>query len=74
MRTPGQGLPGGEYAGVSKKKRGMKLTTKQRRRKELGAVMAERVAGRLQKKVEESVGRSKVVEGRKVRYFDLTGR
>lgn len=71
MRTPGQGLSG-EYAGISKKKRGTKLTSKQRRRKEQGAMMAEKVAGRLEKKVEESMGRSKIVEGRKVCFISLT--
>ena len=71
MRTLGQGLSG-EYAGVLKKKRGPKLTSKQRRRKEQGVVMAERVAGRLEKKVEESMGKSKVVEGRKVCFIRLT--
>lgn len=67
MRTPGQGLTGGEYAGISKKKRGTKLTSKQKRRREQGAIMAERVAGRLEKKVETSMDRSRAVEGRKVR-------
>ena len=40
------------------------MTSKQRRRKEQGAMMAEKVAGRLEKKVGESMGRSKIVEGR----------
>ncbi|RPB29844.1 hypothetical protein L211DRAFT_864396 [Terfezia boudieri ATCC MYA-4762] len=73
MRTPGQGLSG-EYAGVSKKKRGTKLTSKQRRRKEQGVIMAERVAGRLEKKVEESTGRCKTVEGRKGNWEELNSK
>ena len=66
MRAPGQ-EPGRGYAGVGKKsKRGTKLTTKQRRRRERGTVMAERVAGRFERRIQESVGRSKVAVGRKV--------
>lgn len=60
--------PGRGYAGVGKKlKRGTKLTSKQRRRREKGTVMAERVASRFERKVQESVGRSKAAVGRKVR-------
>ncbi|KAF8460483.1 hypothetical protein BDZ91DRAFT_738979 [Kalaharituber pfeilii] len=64
---------GGNYAGV--KKRGQKqLSAKQRRRKELGVVMAERVAGRLERKVKESVGRGKVVGERKGNWDELNSK
>lgn len=67
MRTPGQ-EPGRGSAGVGKKsKRGTRLTSKQRRRREKGTVMAERVASRYERKLQESVGRGRVAVGRKVR-------
>jgi len=74
MRAPGQ-EPGRGYAGVGKKsKRGTKLTSKQRRRREKGTVMAERVASRFEKKVQESVGRSKVAVSRKGAWDELNSK
>ena len=47
-------------------KRGQRLSSKQKKRREVGVMMAERVAARMERKVEGAKERGKVVETRKV--------
>lgn len=53
------------FAGVSKKRGQKKISSRQRKRQEASVAKAERIMSRTERKVEESLGRAKMIDERR---------